>query len=119
MSLRPCSCFEEIRRRLTPFLDGAPSGALDIGCGIGIQTDWLSARIDARVVGVDVSPRSIAFARALYDRQSFETCNLPGQTLPEGPFDLVTAFDVVERFPAQARAGQCSNGSAWCSPTEA
>ena len=49
-------------------------------------------------------PRSIAFARALYDRPSFETCNLPGQTLPEGPFDLVTAFDVVEHFPSQARA---------------
>jgi SAM-dependent methyltransferase len=100
---RPNSRFEEIRRRLTPFLDRAPSGALDIGCGIGIQTDWLSARID-HVVGVDVSPRSIAFARALYDRPSFETCNLPGQTLPEGPFDLVTAFDVVEHFPSQARA---------------
>ena len=99
---RPNPRFEEIRRRLTPFLDRAPSGALDIGCGIGIQTDWLSARID-HVVGVDVSPRSIAFARALYDRPSFETCNLPGQTLPEGPFDLVTAFDVVEHFPSASQ----------------
>jgi SAM-dependent methyltransferase len=100
---RPNPRLGEIRHRLLPLLDRAPRSALDIGCGIGIQTDWLASRVE-NVVGVDVSPRSIVIARALYERPAFEVCGLPGERLPGGPFDLVTAFDVVEHFQPETRA---------------
>lgn len=89
--------FVAIRRQLRPLLRRRPQTALDIGCGIGVQTDWLAARIP-RVVGVDVSPRSIRFASALYQRPSFAICDLLRDPFPAGPFDLVTAFDVLEHI---------------------
>ena len=41
----------------------APTGVLDLGCGPGLYTERLAA-LGHRCVGVDVSPASIAFARA-------------------------------------------------------
>lgn len=96
--LTPNPRFLEIRKRLKPFLDaGEARSALDVGCGIGVQTDWLADHVP-RVVGIDISPRNVAIASRLYPRVSFSVCSLPGGELPEGPFDLVTAFDVFEHF---------------------
>jgi SAM-dependent methyltransferase len=44
-------------------LDGTPTEVLDLGCGPGLYTERLAA-LGHRCVGVDVSPASIAFARA-------------------------------------------------------
>jgi SAM-dependent methyltransferase len=96
--------FDRIRGYLQPLLTRAPQSALDIGCGIGVQTDWLSQHV-AHVVGIDLSPRSIQLASALYLRPSFAVCDLTRERLPGGPFDLVTVFDVVEHVPAHERRG--------------
>jgi SAM-dependent methyltransferase len=90
--------FAEIRKRVAPILaQRHVRSALDIGCGIGVQTDWLAGRVQ-RVVGVDISPRNIQIASAVFPRARFVVCDLPGEPLPEGQFDLVTAFDVLEHF---------------------
>ncbi|MBW6456376.1 MAG: class I SAM-dependent methyltransferase, partial [Trueperaceae bacterium] len=44
-------------------LGGAPTDVLDLGCGPGLYTERLAA-LGHRCVGIDVSPASVAFARA-------------------------------------------------------
>jgi 8-oxo-dGTP pyrophosphatase MutT (NUDIX family) len=44
-------------------LGGTPTDVLDLGCGPGLYTERLAA-LGHRCVGIDVSPASIAFARA-------------------------------------------------------
>jgi SAM-dependent methyltransferase len=92
-----------IRRRMRPILARRrPAAALDVGCGVGVMSAWL-ARSVPRVVGVDISPRSIDLASKLWDAPDFVVSDLPAGPLPPGEFDLVTMFDVLEHVPAQAR----------------
>jgi len=87
-----------VHEHLRPLLARGPRSALDVGCGLGITTGWLAARVP-RVVGVDISQRAVRVARQLHPRASFEVCALPGDELPPGPFDLVTLVDSVEHVP--------------------
>jgi SAM-dependent methyltransferase len=93
-----------IRRRLRPLLaQRRPKTALDIGCGIGVTTAWI-ARTVPRVTGVDIAPRQIEIAAALFERPEFHVCELPRDVPPGGPFDLVTLLDVMEHFERDLRA---------------
>jgi SAM-dependent methyltransferase len=89
-----------VRGHLQPLLvDHAPRSALDIGCGIGLMSSWLAERV-SRVVGVDISPRSVEAASRLFSSPEFVVCAPPADPLPSGAFDLVTLIDVVEHLPA-------------------
>jgi SAM-dependent methyltransferase len=93
---------QKVQGHLLPLLDErAPQSALDVGCGIGLMAGWLADRIP-RVVGVDISPRSIETAKQLQPRLEFAVCALPEDALPPGPFELITLIDVVEHFPRDA-----------------
>lgn len=78
---------------IVPQLTG--SRALDLGCGEGGDAMWL-AEHGWNVVAVDVSSTALARAaedaqaRGVLDRIDFQQHDL-SQTLPEGPFDLVSA----------------------------
>lgn len=87
-----------VREHLAPLLDRNPQAALDVGCGIGLISAWLAGRVP-RVVGIDVSPRSIQVCRELHPNGEFRVCDLPDDPLPDGPFDLVTFIDVLEHLP--------------------
>ena len=87
-----------VREHLRPLLDRNPKAALDVGCGIGLISEWLANSVP-RVVGIDVSPRSIEVCRRLHARCEFLVCALPDEPLPDGPFDLITFIDVVEHLP--------------------
>lgn len=71
------------------------SHALDLGCGEGGDAMWL-AEHGWQVVAVDVSTTALAraaedaAARGVLERIDFQQHDLT-QTLPEGPFDLVSA----------------------------
>ncbi len=77
-----------------------PMHILEIGCGIGHVTARLSERWPkARVTGLDVSPKSLEIARALF--------RAPGLTFVEGPlaggmldgsFDMIVLLDVYEHI---------------------
>jgi len=90
-----------VREYLRPLLARNPRAALDVGCGIGLMSGWLDKRIP-RVVGIDISPRSIEVCRQLYPGLDFRVCALPNDHLPDGPFDLVTFIDVLEHLPRSA-----------------
>ena len=72
---------------------------LDAGCGTGYGSAEL-ARIATSVTAVDFSEDAITYAK-----EHFHSPNLDYQVgdclaLPEGPFDLIVAFEVIEHLPA-------------------
>jgi SAM-dependent methyltransferase len=83
--------------------------ALDVGCGTGVAAITIAKAFpDARVVGLDLDPRSIGIARGyaaeagLGDRVSFVAASaeaIPRSPAPDGRWDLVSTFDVIHDLP--------------------
>jgi SAM-dependent methyltransferase len=83
----------------------ADKDVLEIGCGIG--TDGVEfARHDARYVGVDLSPRSLALAREQFDLWGLhgELLVADAERIPfeGGGFDHVYSFGVIHHSPDPA-----------------
>ncbi|MEO6457798.1 MAG: class I SAM-dependent methyltransferase [Chloroflexia bacterium] len=75
---------------------GIPSGrALDLGCGTGLNLDFLSHY--ARPVGTDFSEEALRFCR---ERGHQLLCKADAAALPfqDGEFDIITALDVIEHL---------------------
>ena len=87
-------------------LPGDRIEVLDIGCGIGWSTSEIASNHpDARVRGVDLSPRLVATARSLFGgepRTRFEVCDFIEDKI-EDEVDAIVLLDVYEHFPASAR----------------
>jgi 2-polyprenyl-3-methyl-5-hydroxy-6-metoxy-1,4-benzoquinol methylase len=73
-----------------------PGTALDLGCGEGADTIWLASR-GWQVTGADISQAALdraaahAAAAGVADRVSWARHDFT-QSIPAGPFDLVSAF---------------------------
>jgi SAM-dependent methyltransferase len=91
--------------------------ALDAGCGAGYGSAEL-ARGALSVIGIDSSSDAIEFARATYPMPnlSFEQASCEAIPHPDGSFDLIVAFEVIEhltgwpRFLREARRTLAPNG---------
>ena len=72
---------------------------LDAGCGAGYGSAEL-AQSALAVVGVDRAAEAIDFARAAYrlPNLSFERASCAALPHPDGAFDLVVAFEVIEHL---------------------
>ena len=81
-----------------------PSGTiLDYGCGTGSTTPFLLGQLAAkRVLGVDISARSIEVARAAHgsDRVRFEVIS---DKAPQEPADLAYCNGVFHHIPPERR----------------
>jgi len=75
-----------------------PSSVLEVGCGDGYFLGGLPSSIPVRV-GVDLSQKAIAFARAFHPGLLF-LCQ--DASLLEGNFDIVVAIEVLEHIPEEA-----------------
>ena len=77
----------------------AGADVLDAGCGVGYGAAYLAERARA-VVGVDVDPRAVAYARERYTRPNlrFETADLHELGLDDESFDLVCCFETIEHL---------------------
>lgn len=80
------------------------STILEIGCGIGTLTNYLSKQIpNGKIVGVDISPESVEFARKKYasnKNTSFMVSDMTNFNY-EGKFDIVLFPDVLEHIPVE------------------
>lgn len=83
---------EVLRRHLLP---RAKRRLLDVGCGTGGMFPMLMEF--GEVDGAEHSPDALERARRKFPGHRIEPCALP-QTLPEGTWDVVTAFDVIEHL---------------------
>ena len=83
--------FEQVEKTLLAKLGRRPASLLDVGCGQGDFLKWLRPRHpDWRLVGIDLVPNAhpgIEFIQG----DVF-------QVDPKGPFDLITAFMVIEHL---------------------
>lgn len=75
-----------------------PKNVLDLGCGVGRITEYLSAQIPAKFTGIDFADQLVAAAndRNLNnERLSFRTVDI--NSLPEdlGKFDLIISIDTL------------------------
>jgi predicted TPR repeat methyltransferase len=76
--------------------------ALEAGASIGVFTEMLAGRCD-ELLAVDVSEQAVAAARErLSGREHVrvERRTLP-EEMPEGPFDLIVASEVLYYFPRE------------------
>ena len=76
--------------------------ALEAGASIGVFTEMLADRCD-ELLAVDVSERAVAAARRrLSGRRhvKVERRTLP-EEMPDGPFDLIVASEVLYYFPRE------------------
>jgi cyclopropane fatty-acyl-phospholipid synthase-like methyltransferase len=77
---------------------------LELGCSIGVLTARLAERCD-ELVALDTSPTAVARARdRLGAAADVRVATLPDE-LPEGPFDLVVASEVLYYFAPDVLAG--------------
>lgn len=76
---------------------------LDLGCGTGITTKYI-AELGAKVIGIDISPKLIQFAKRNSDHQNIEyrIGDITDFTLDKKYFDVICLIDIMEHIP---RAG--------------
>jgi SAM-dependent methyltransferase len=104
----------------------AGKDVLDAGCGVGYGSAYL-AESARRVVGVDVNADAVAYAQLRYGRPNvdFVVGDLLALDHPDGEFDVVCAFEVIEhlrdpaRFVAEARRVLTSDGTVFVSTPRA
>jgi SAM-dependent methyltransferase len=81
-----------------PFCEGRD--VLDAGCGVGYGTSFLAGHA-RRVVGVDLDPEAIAYARGHYAAANveFREGDVQALDLPDASFDAICSFETIEHLP--------------------
>jgi SAM-dependent methyltransferase len=78
---------------------------LDAGCGRGGTAAYLQSNGWGRATGIDIEPKSIAYARVTYPDVNFACCDIydVAAHVP-GEFDVITLFNVLYALPDQGGA---------------
>lgn len=71
---------------------------LDLGCGIGITTEFIKKMGVKKVIGVDLSPKLIEYAKKTVEDINFIVHDITNLDLHE-KFDVITLCDVMEHVP--------------------
>jgi len=101
------------RARSQPF-----QSILDLGCGDGrLCAELRRAYPSAQIVGVDVSERAIAFAKAFAPECEFHCVDTTSEDAACGPFDLVYMVEVLEHIELKQVRSFLESASKRLSPT--
>jgi SAM-dependent methyltransferase len=80
---------------------------LDIACGLGYGSHLLAQAGAQAVIGVDISPEAIAYAREHYahERVLFECKDIVALNIDtDGRFDVIVCFETLEHVPEVERS---------------
>lgn len=86
-----------------------PKSVVDVGCGIGGSSRYLSRKFGAECRGITLSPvqaqraNELAAAQGLADKVSFQVADALDQPFPDGQFDLVWSMESGEHMPDKAK----------------
>ena len=74
---------------------------LDVGCGRGGTTALLADQFQAKVIGVDISPESVAFCRRTHRQQTvvFEVGDAERLPVKDGEFDAIFNIESSHAYP--------------------
>src|SRR5262249_8876862 len=86
---RLCNNYSAIRRHFRKYLAGSGKDVLDIGCSTGTCAAQVVSMTDNRYTGIDIEPRYVARARALYPAGRFECMDARALRFPDDSFDVV------------------------------
>jgi ubiquinone/menaquinone biosynthesis C-methylase UbiE len=85
-----------------PHFQNKKINILDFGCGDGLMAHYVKkAFVDAEVIGLDPSEKSIEFARANYPNVYFKAMQGVRIPLPNQCFDLIYAAGVFHHIPVE------------------
>ncbi len=72
---------------------------LDIGCGTGYGTNFLS-KYASKILGVDISENAIKFCQSIYSGKNLNFIHIDDIYLPfnESTFDVCISFEVIEHI---------------------
>lgn len=87
--IKPCT--QNFLDRLPPLQSDKP--IVDLGCGTGFSTEWLTKRYDNPVTGVDISAGMLKQA---------------AKKMPQTQFVHADMLDYLRKLPAESRAMICS-----------
>jgi SAM-dependent methyltransferase/acyl carrier protein len=76
---------------------------LDIGCGYGLISKYISEQTGAKVVGIDLSPSAIKYANTLAeknDRLQFQVMDLRQLQFPRDTFSHIVSIDTIYYTPS-------------------
>ena len=75
---------------------------LDLGCGTGITTRYI-AELGAKVIGVDLSPKLIEFAKtnSAHENAEYKIDDITKVNLGKQKFNVICLIDVMEHIPRE------------------
>ncbi|CAN8238071.1 unnamed protein product [Cochlearia groenlandica] len=82
---------------------------VDVGCGIGGSSRYISSKFGAECIGITLSPfqakraNDLAAAQSLSDKVSFQVADALEQPFEDGKFDLVWSMESGEHMPDKAK----------------
>src|SRR5689334_18860322 len=71
---------------------------IDLGCGPGQTTKFLSEHGLGKITGTDLSPEMIQVAKSINPHLSFETANMLSLQYPDNSFSSAIAFYAIVHF---------------------
>jgi SAM-dependent methyltransferase len=92
------------------------SDLLDLGCGTGAQVTQPLAS-EYRVVGVDISTRSIEIAKTQVPEAMFMVGDIASVSFPDKSFDAVVAFFSLIHVPREQHADVLTSIVSWLRPS--
>ena len=80
----------------------SPNNILDVGCGVGGGTKYLSNKFsNSNVIGINISDRQLQIANDISktNNNSFINCNAMNTTFDDEYFDLIWSLESAEHMP--------------------